>query len=189
VSRIGGQSASIYSARKGRKPISQQIRAIVVDPAAPGRLAIKTAELREPDRDEMTVRVTAISLNSGRPGVRRNGPTPGGGQAGILLASLRPRRPTAADPDRARAWSGSCRPALGPSGSIAARTRSQRCPMRSGMPKLRATGRRGLQVEAQRRRQVASAVAVGPGREMKMRVWRVCAGFTPYLRASVCQVN
>ena len=43
----------------------QTIRAIVVDPAARGRLAIKPVELRDPDRDEVAVRVTAISLNRG----------------------------------------------------------------------------------------------------------------------------
>ncbi|HKS87971.1 MAG TPA: zinc-binding dehydrogenase [Stellaceae bacterium] len=43
----------------------QQIRAIVVDPAASGKLAIKPVELRDPDRDEVGVRVTAISLNRG----------------------------------------------------------------------------------------------------------------------------
>jgi NADPH:quinone reductase len=43
----------------------EQIRAIVVDPAAPGRLAIKPVELRDPDRDEVSVKVTAISLNRG----------------------------------------------------------------------------------------------------------------------------
>ena len=43
----------------------QTIRAIVVDPAAPGRLAIKPVELRDPDRDEVSVKVTAISLNRG----------------------------------------------------------------------------------------------------------------------------
>jgi NADPH2:quinone reductase len=43
----------------------QTIRAIVVDPAAPGRLAIKPVELRDPDRDEVQVKVTAISLNRG----------------------------------------------------------------------------------------------------------------------------
>jgi len=37
----------------------QQVRAVVVDPAAPGRLTIKPVELREPDRDEVAVRVTA----------------------------------------------------------------------------------------------------------------------------------
>src|SRR5947207_13390282 len=42
-----------------------QIRAIVVDPAADGKLAIKTVALRAPDRDEVAVRVTAISLNRG----------------------------------------------------------------------------------------------------------------------------
>jgi NADPH:quinone reductase-like Zn-dependent oxidoreductase len=43
----------------------QTIRAIVVDPAAPGKLAVKRVELRDPDRDEVGVRVTAISLNRG----------------------------------------------------------------------------------------------------------------------------
>src|SRR5579863_7122373 len=43
----------------------QQIRAIVVDPAAEARLAIKSVVLRDPDRDEVAVRVSAISLNRG----------------------------------------------------------------------------------------------------------------------------
>src|SRR6195256_4331999 len=43
----------------------QTIRAVVVDRAAPGKLAIKPVELRDPDRDELSVRVTAISLNRG----------------------------------------------------------------------------------------------------------------------------
>lgn len=43
----------------------RQLRAVVVDPAMPGRLAIKPVELRDPDRDEVAVRVTAISLNRG----------------------------------------------------------------------------------------------------------------------------
>src|SRR3989440_6671464 len=43
----------------------QTIRAIVVDPAVEARLAIKPVELRDPDRDEVRVRVTAISLNRG----------------------------------------------------------------------------------------------------------------------------
>src|SRR5437773_11845049 len=43
----------------------QQIRAVVVDPAAPGKLAIRPVELRDPDRDEVAIRVTAISLNRG----------------------------------------------------------------------------------------------------------------------------
>ncbi|HVC55162.1 MAG TPA: zinc-binding dehydrogenase [Stellaceae bacterium] len=45
--------------------MSQQIRAIVVDPAVPGRLAIREVALREPDRDEVAVKVRAISLNRG----------------------------------------------------------------------------------------------------------------------------
>src|SRR5205085_4010435 len=43
----------------------QTIRAVVVDAAAQGRLAIKPVELRDPVRDEVGVRVTAISLNRG----------------------------------------------------------------------------------------------------------------------------
>lgn len=45
--------------------MSQQIRAVVVDSAAPDKLAIKPVELRDPDRDEVSVRVSAISLNRG----------------------------------------------------------------------------------------------------------------------------
>jgi hypothetical protein len=44
---------------------SISIRAVVVDPIAQGKLAIKPVELRDPDRDEVAVRVTAISLNRG----------------------------------------------------------------------------------------------------------------------------
>ncbi|MGH7046797.1 MAG: zinc-binding dehydrogenase [Stellaceae bacterium] len=43
----------------------QQIRAVVVDPSVSGRLAIREVSLRDPDRDEVGVRVTAISLNRG----------------------------------------------------------------------------------------------------------------------------
>src|SRR5215472_12247271 len=43
----------------------RQIRTVTVDPAAPGKLAIKPLELRDPDRDEVAVRVSAISLNRG----------------------------------------------------------------------------------------------------------------------------
>src|SRR5438477_12852534 len=45
--------------------MSQTVRAVVVDPAAPGKLGIKPVELRDPDRDEVGVKVTAISLNRG----------------------------------------------------------------------------------------------------------------------------
>src|SRR5437764_2586309 len=45
--------------------MSQTVRAVVVDPAAPGKLGIKPVELRDPDGDEVGVRVTAISLNRG----------------------------------------------------------------------------------------------------------------------------
>jgi NADPH:quinone reductase-like Zn-dependent oxidoreductase len=42
-----------------------EIRAVVVDPSAPERLALRTVPLAEAYRDELTVRVTAISLNRG----------------------------------------------------------------------------------------------------------------------------
>jgi hypothetical protein len=38
-------------------PMRRQVRAVVVDPTAPGKLAIKPIELRDPDRDEVAVRV------------------------------------------------------------------------------------------------------------------------------------
>ena len=86
----------------------ETVRAVVVDPAVPGKLAIKPIELRDPDRDEVAVRVTAISLNRGetrravqqaepgwRPGwdfvgvtetgaADGSGPTPGTRVVGIL---------------------------------------------------------------------------------------------------------
>ena len=68
----------------------QTIRAIVVDPAAPGRLAIKSVELRDPDRDEVVVKVTAISLNRGetRRAVQQaeSGWRPGWDFAGVVEA-------------------------------------------------------------------------------------------------------
>src|SRR5215204_5861682 len=43
----------------------RKICAVVVDPGSPGKLAIREVELRDPDRDEVAVKVTAISLNRG----------------------------------------------------------------------------------------------------------------------------
>ena len=43
----------------------QQIRAVVVDPSLPGMLAIREVSLRDPDRDEVVVKVAAVSLNRG----------------------------------------------------------------------------------------------------------------------------
>jgi NADPH2:quinone reductase len=42
-----------------------QIRAVTVDPEVQGKLVLRPVELRDPDRDEVQVRVTAISLNRG----------------------------------------------------------------------------------------------------------------------------
>ena len=66
----------------------QQVRAVVVDAAAPGKLAIKPVELRDPDRDEVSVRVTAVSLNRGETRralqVAEPGWRPGGYFAGVV---------------------------------------------------------------------------------------------------------
>jgi len=64
----------------------RQVRAVVVDPAVPGRLTIKPVELRDPDRDEVAVRVTAISLSAVRPGGPCSRPSRVGGRAGISPA-------------------------------------------------------------------------------------------------------
>jgi NADPH:quinone reductase-like Zn-dependent oxidoreductase len=69
----------------------QQVRAVVVDPAAPEKLAIKPVELRDPDRDEVAVQVTAISLNRGesRRAVQQAEPgwRPGWDFAGVVEAA------------------------------------------------------------------------------------------------------
>src|SRR5579863_8578833 len=71
----------------------QTIHAIVVDEAAPGRLAIKPVELRDPDRDEAAVKVTAISLNRGetRRAVQQAEPgwRPGWDFAGVVETAAR----------------------------------------------------------------------------------------------------
>src|SRR5262249_43249841 len=70
ILRRGGKAASrrTHARRFSRETVMPQtIRAIVVDTAASGRLAIKPVELRDPDRDEVAVRVTAISLNRDEP--------------------------------------------------------------------------------------------------------------------------
>jgi NADPH:quinone reductase-like Zn-dependent oxidoreductase len=59
-------------------------RAVVVDPAAPGRLVIQSVPAPIPDRGEAIVRVRAISLNRGE--VRRSGMAAGGWRPGWDLA-------------------------------------------------------------------------------------------------------
>jgi NADPH2:quinone reductase len=59
-------------------------RAVVVDPAAPGRLVIASVPDPTPDRDEAIVRVRAISLNRGE--VRRAGTAAAGWRPGWDLA-------------------------------------------------------------------------------------------------------
>src|SRR5215475_15779237 len=61
----GRKDAGGATALKRRALMPQQIRAVVVDPSVPSRLAIREVGLRDPDRDEVGVRVTAISLNRG----------------------------------------------------------------------------------------------------------------------------
>ena len=59
-------------------------RAVVVDPAAPGRLVISSVPDPTPDRGEAIVRVRAISLNRGE--VRRSGMAQAGWRPGWDLA-------------------------------------------------------------------------------------------------------
>jgi NADPH:quinone reductase len=59
-------------------------RAVVVDPAAPGRLVIRSVPDPTPDRGEAVVRVRAISLNRGE--VRRSGMAEAGWRPGWDLA-------------------------------------------------------------------------------------------------------
>lgn len=59
-------------------------RAVVVDPAAPGRLVIRPVPAPVPDRGEAIVRVRAISLNRGE--VRRSGQAAAGWRPGWDLA-------------------------------------------------------------------------------------------------------
>src|SRR5262245_43211894 len=59
-------------------------RAVVVDPAAPGRLVIASVPDPTPDRGEAVVRVRAISLNRGE--VRRSGMAQAGWRPGWDLA-------------------------------------------------------------------------------------------------------
>jgi NADPH2:quinone reductase len=59
-------------------------RAVVVDPAAPGRLVISSVPDPTPDRGEAIVRVRAISLNRGE--VRRSGVAQAGWRPGWDLA-------------------------------------------------------------------------------------------------------
>jgi len=59
-------------------------RAVVVDPAAPGRLVIAPVPDPTPDRDDVIVRVRAISLNRGE--VRRSGMAATGWRPGWDLA-------------------------------------------------------------------------------------------------------
>src|ERR1700757_4550068 len=63
----------------------QQIRAVVVDPSLPGRLAIREVSLRDADRDEVIVKVTAVSLNRGE--TRRALQVAGadGGRGGVFV--------------------------------------------------------------------------------------------------------
>jgi NADPH2:quinone reductase len=61
-------------------------RAVLVDPEAPGRLAIRTVADPATDRGEALVRVRAISLNRGE--VRRAGMAPAGWRPGWDLAGM-----------------------------------------------------------------------------------------------------
>ncbi|MEZ5766040.1 MAG: hypothetical protein R3D69_18600 [Xanthobacteraceae bacterium] len=68
--------------------MSEQVKAVVVDTNAPGRLAIRSVPLAAPEKDEAIVRVSAISLNRGE--VKRaltqseTGARPGWDFAGVV---------------------------------------------------------------------------------------------------------
>src|ERR1700739_3820334 len=64
MSSSAARRCSARAARR-RTAMPSQVRAVVVDPGAAGKPAIKPVELRDPDRDEVVVRVSAISLNRG----------------------------------------------------------------------------------------------------------------------------
>ena len=85
--------------------MSDQVKAIVVDANAPGRLSVQPAKLAPAAPTDVTVRVTAISLNRGETkravtavgagrasglGFRRRGRR--GGEAGRRSAGRRARR-------------------------------------------------------------------------------------------------
>src|SRR5262249_51476528 len=61
-----------------------QLRAIVVDPTAPGGLALREVEAPEPRPNEALVRVAAFSLNRGE--LRRATAAPPGSRIGWDLA-------------------------------------------------------------------------------------------------------
>ena len=62
------------------------VRAVVVDPAAPGRLVLRAVERPLPERAEALIRVQAISLNRGE--VRRSGMAAPGWRPGWDLAGV-----------------------------------------------------------------------------------------------------
>src|SRR6516165_5057903 len=107
----------------------QQVRAVVVDPSVPGRLAIREVALRDPDRDEVGVKVTAISLNRGETRralqVAEAGWRPGWDFAGIVESA-------AADGSGPEP----CPRAPGPSASIVAAMRWRFCLKPSATPRL-----------------------------------------------------
>ncbi len=76
-------------------------RAVVVDPAAPGRLVIRPVETPVPDRDEAIVRVRAISLNRGE--VRRSTMAQAGWRPGWDLAGVVERAAATGEGPRAGA--------------------------------------------------------------------------------------
>src|SRR5262249_30043062 len=82
-----GPEDTVFSRASGRwraRRPSRTNRAVVVDPAAPGRLVIASVPDPAPDRGEAIVRVRAISLNRGE--VRRSGMAAAGWRPGWDLA-------------------------------------------------------------------------------------------------------
>ena len=109
----------------------QSVRAVVVDPSHSDKLTLQSVELPTAARGDVTVRVTAISLNRGE--VNRAlsqsaaGARPGWDFAGVIEEARVRRQRTAGRHARGRhAW----RPAPGRNGSARRAMPSPRCRMR-----------------------------------------------------------
>src|SRR5918911_698211 len=77
-------SHRLAGGRGERAGLEEEMRAVVVDPEAPGRLVLREVEPPTPGEEEALVRVAAISLNRGE--LRRAASAPAGWRPGWDLA-------------------------------------------------------------------------------------------------------
>ena len=117
--------------------MSQSVHAVVVDPASPEGLIVRPVELPPVNRNEVTVRVTAISLNRGE--VRRAtsqgkpGDRPGWDFAGIVEESA----PDGSGPQPEAGSSACFLRGPGPSASVPQAIAWRRCRRPSRTPRPR----------------------------------------------------